>query len=314
MQGPHFALCGYVVVDLDLHVLLSGDEATSLRVCIIHGVYTGGTRTYRVSSAAEAFICRGSFNCVSSVQKHRGHVVDQHGPACCSLRLVRTTSPCERAPQCSRRCLTVIARKAQGAEAECARIPHGSRLPRRERRRFLPRRDNAPPKSVDSPREVRHMSPPRRFVAILPRRPGGGAAIAAVASVGAAACADAATQTAAMRVPAPQRRRKGRRVAGTLLGPPRALWGGWRARDLPERLRRARGGRRSRCSWRPHHNSHRKKQDEKHKSFCRHWARNGTICSQTPWQSRGNPLHSETRWLTPHFFGLYLSFTGRCGD
>ena len=44
------------------------------------------------------------------------------------------------------------------------------------------------------------------------------------------------------------------------------------------------------------------------------WARNGTICSQTPWQSRGNPLHSETRWLTPHFFWLYLSFTGRCGD
>ena len=98
------------------------------------------------------------------------------------------------------------------------------------------------------------MSPPRRFVAILPRRLGGGAAIAAVASVGAAARADAATQTAAMRVPAPQRRRKGRRVAGTLLGPPRALWRGWRPRDLPEKLRRARRGRRSRCSWRPHHN------------------------------------------------------------
>ena len=170
--------------------------------------------------------------------------------------------------------------------------------------------DNAPPKSVDSPREVRHMSPPRRFVAILPRRLGGGAAIAAVASVGAAARADAATQTAAMRVPAPQRRRKGRRVAGTLLGPPRALWGGWRPRDLPEKLRRARGGRRSRCSWRPHHIIIRKLADRRSD----HWARNGTICSQTPWQSRGNPLHSETRWLTPHFFWLCLSFTGRCGD
>ena len=155
------------------------------------------------------------------------------------------------------------------------------------------------------------MSPPRRFVAILPRHPGGGAAIAAVASVGAAARADAATQTAAMRVPAPQRRRKGRRVAGTLLGPPRALWGGWRPRDLPEKLRRARGGRRSRCSWRAtrHHYD-----EAKLKSSRSDWARNGTICSQTPWQSRGNPLHSETRTEPPHFFWLCLSFTGRCGD
>ena len=74
--GTTLCFVRYVVVDL--HGLLSGDEATSLRVCIIHGVYTCGIRTCRVSSAAEAFICRGSFNCVSSVQRHRGHVVDQH--------------------------------------------------------------------------------------------------------------------------------------------------------------------------------------------------------------------------------------------
>ena len=41
--GTTLCFVRYVVVDL--HGLLSGDEATSLRVCIIHGVYTGGTHT-----------------------------------------------------------------------------------------------------------------------------------------------------------------------------------------------------------------------------------------------------------------------------
>ena len=88
----------------------------------------------------------------------------------------------------------------------------------------LPRRDDAlrPRRHRGvgrfATRNAARMRPARRFVALLPRRPGGGAAIASVASVGAAARADAATQTraaaskpspstqtSAKRVPAPQR-------------------------------------------------------------------------------------------------------------
>ena len=88
----------------------------------------------------------------------------------------------------------------------------------------LPRRDDAlrPRRHRGvgrfATRNAARMRPARRFVALLPRRPGGGAAIASVASVGAAARADAATpdarsggkpspatQTTAKRVPAPQR-------------------------------------------------------------------------------------------------------------